>query len=95
MHLHIVVAERADIGLDYMEVGERGHETVEINAIVPHEYIVGNLRPSLDSLQEITSGSIVGQRHLTEAVDVTQHDIDILAGFKVLRRMHGIEIGKR
>ena len=84
-----------DILLQDREVGERGNIVVEVDAIVPHKYIIADSRPAFHRFHEILSGSIVSQRDFAVAIDIAKHNIDIRQRLHMLGRMHRIQIGQR
>ena len=85
----MIALEELYVLLQDMEVGERCHHIVEIDAIVPHENIVGYLRPTFHCLHEIASRLVVGKWHLALAVDVAKHDVDVRQRLDMLWRVHG------
>ena len=91
----MIALEELYVLLQDMEVRERRHHIVEIDAIVPHEDVAGYLSPTLHCLYEVASRLIVRERHLALAVDVTEHNVDVRQRLHMLWRVHGEEIGKR
>ena len=87
--------KQLDILLQNREIGERRYKIIKINPVIPHEYIITDSRPTFHSFHEILSGSIVGQRNFTVAIDIAQHDIHIRQWLHMLRRMHRIQISQR
>ena len=89
-----MLLEELYVFLKNREVGERRHHVVEVDAVVPDEDIVGNLRPPLKRLHEVAARGIVGKWHLALGVNVTQHNIDIGQRLYMLGRMHRKQIGE-
>ena len=86
--------EEADVLLQAMEVGEWCHHSVEVDHIVPDEDVVRDGRPSLQCLDKLASRLVVGQGHLSLAVDVAKHDVHVLQRSSLLWRFHGEEVGE-
>ena len=51
----MVLLEQLDVLLQNVEVRERCQVIIEIDAIVPHEDVVGNTAPALQGLDKVTS----------------------------------------
>lgn len=91
----MVALEELYVLLENMEVGERRHYIIEVDAVVPYEDVVGNLRPAFERPHEVASRLVVGKRHLALGVDVAEHYVHVGQRLHMLRRMHGEEVGKR
>ena len=90
----MVAPEELEVGLQDMEVGEWGDHVVEVDAIVPHEDVVGYSAPSLDGPHEVLARVVVGERHLALAVYVAEHDVHVGQRPCVSGRLHAVEIGQ-
>ena len=89
-----MVPEDDHVVLDGGEVRERGQVVVEVDAVIPDEKVVADLGPAFQGLHELLSGRILGQGGLPAAVDVAQHDGHVLPGDRLLRRLHGEQVGQ-
>ena len=94
-HRGVVALEELYVLLENVEVGERSHHVVEVDAVVPDEDVVGNLRPAFERTHEVASRLVVGERHLALGVDVAEHYVHVWQRLHMLRRVHGEEVGKR
>ena len=90
----MVLLEQLDVLLQNVEVRERCQVIIEIDAIVPHEDVVGNTAPALQGLDKVTSRSVVGEGYLPFTVDVAQHDVYVWQRLDMLRRVHREQVGQ-
>ena len=67
----MVILEQFHIGLQHMEVWERGDQVVEVDAVVPNEDIVRYLPPPRQGTHEVAPAGVFGQGDFTLAVDAT------------------------
>ena len=94
MHRCVILLEQLDILLQDMEIRKARYHVVEVNAIIPHENIIGDSRPAFERLYKLTARGIIGQRYFPLAVDIAQHDVYIRQRLHLLGRMHGKEISQ-
>ena len=79
-NLDAVSDEILDVGLHHAEARRRHLQLLEAAAVVPYENVVGQCGPGLHVASEVGAARIVGDRHVTVALDAAEHDVDVRAG---------------
>ena len=80
-NLDAVSDEILDVGLHHAEARRRHLQLLEAAAAVPYENVVGQRGPGLHVASEVGAARIVGDRHVTVALDAAEHDVDVRGGF--------------
>ena len=93
-HGSVVLLEELYVLLDDVEVGERSHHVVKVDAVVPYEDVVADFAPALERPHEVAARLVVGQRHLALAVYVAEHDVDVGQRFYMLGWVHAVQVGE-
>ena len=94
MHFYAMIPEDDHIVLEGAQVRERGEVVVKVDAVVPYEQIVADLRPAHQRLHEFLPRWILRQGCLAAAIDVAKHDGHVFAGDGQFGRLDGKQVGK-
>ena len=95
VHPGAVTPEKADVGGEHGEVGERLDHVVEVDAVVPDEKVVGQRGPTLQRGDELAARGGFGEGRFAVAADAAQHDVDVREGPRMAGRLHGEKVGQR
>ena len=92
---HAVANEILHVRLQRAQVRIRGHQIRKLNHVIPHQDAFGDFPPLLEIGAERPAGRIGFDRPMAVALDVAQHDIDVVGRANSFRGRTTVTVGKR